>query len=356
MVFCDEVKNKDAEGALKLRNLSVTRWVARSESIVAVWESFDGIIAALEKEIESADRKTKVKAKNLLAHIKCFEFIVALMFMRIVMVKTKILTKQVQAIELNIIDASEALDATISTLKYLREKEEDINLQMEAAVAFSGQHGVVAESEFATRHRHRVAPRRIDDTPENAVRFGLQAFYRKEFLQVLDAQIQLLQDNWKVAFKIIEPAVTLLKPPYDGDIISCDVSSLIELFPNSVKPDQASLEVELQVFRTHCCTSKQEIDSIKNAVNYCLKFKELFPLTLRCLKLVLTAPVTSVSSERSFSKLKLIKTLVRSTMGQGRLQSSITLASEKDLTDQIDLDLILSRWMKLPKKGRVIRF
>ena len=152
-------------------------------------------------------------------------------------------------------------------MKYLREKEEDINLQIEAAVAFGGQHGVVAESEFATRHRHRVAPRRIDDTPENAVQLGLQAFYRKEFLQLVDAQIQLLQDNWEVAFKIIEPAVTLLKPPYDGDIISCDVSSLIELFPNSVKPDQASLEVELQVFRTHCGTSKQEIDSIKNALN-----------------------------------------------------------------------------------------
>ena len=224
---------------------------------------------------------------------------------------------------MNIIDDLEALDATISTLKYLREKEEDINRQIEAAVAFSGQHGVVAESEFATRHRHRVTPRRIDDTPENAVLFGLQAFYRKEFLQVLDAQIQLLQDNWKVAFKIIELAVTL--------------------------------QVELQVFRTHCCTPKQEIDSIKSALNYCLKFKELFPLTLRCLKLVLTAPVTSASSERSFSKLKLIKTLVRSTMGQGGLQM-MTLASEKDLTDQIDLDLILSRWMKLPKKGRVIRF
>ena len=52
-------------------------------------------------------------------------------------------------------DALEALDASISTLKYLREKEEDINLQIEAAVAFSGQHGVVAESELATRHRHR---------------------------------------------------------------------------------------------------------------------------------------------------------------------------------------------------------
>jgi hypothetical protein len=118
--------------------------------------------------------------------------------MRNVMSKTKILTKQVQAIELNIADAL----------------EEKLNIQIEAAVTFSAQHGVNTELEFAKHHRKRVAPRRIDDTPENTVHFGLQTFYRKEFLQVLDAQILLLEDNLKVAFKIIEPAVSLLKPPY----------------------------------------------------------------------------------------------------------------------------------------------
>jgi hypothetical protein len=107
--------------------------------------------------------------------------------MRNVMSKTKILTKQVQAIELNIADAL----------------EEKLNIQIEAAVTFSAQHGVNAETEFAKYHRKRVAPRRIDDTPQNTVHFGLQTFYRKEFLQVLDAQILLLEDHLKVAFKII---------------------------------------------------------------------------------------------------------------------------------------------------------
>ena len=68
---------------------------------------------------------------------------------------------------------------------------------------FSAQHGVNAESDFTKYHRKRVASRRIDDTPENTVHFGLQTFYRKEFLQVLGAQILLLEDNLKVAFKII---------------------------------------------------------------------------------------------------------------------------------------------------------
>jgi hypothetical protein len=79
------------------------------------------------------------------------------------------LTKQVQTIELNIADA------------HAFSLEENLNLQIEAAVAFSAQHGVNAESELAKHHRKRMAPRRIDDTPENAVHFGLQSFYRKEF-------------------------------------------------------------------------------------------------------------------------------------------------------------------------------
>lgn len=172
---------------------------------------------------------------------------------------------------------------------------------------------------------------------------------------MLDAQIPLLDDNLKVAFKIIEPAVSLLKPPYESEMVASDVASLTQLFPTSFKPDESSLEVELNVFRNNCSLSKPDITSIPDAFNYCLKYKNIFPLTLRCFKLTLTAPVTSASSERSFSKLKLIKTLIRSTMRQERLQNLMTLACEKDLTDQIDLEYIVTKWSKLPKSGRVIR-
>ena len=57
------MKDKDIEGALTLRNISVTRWVARSDSITAVWATFDGIASALKKEMESADSKTKKKQR-----------------------------------------------------------------------------------------------------------------------------------------------------------------------------------------------------------------------------------------------------------------------------------------------------
>ena len=44
-----EEATKEVDNALKLRNLSKTRWIARSESIRAVWVSFDVILTTLSE-------------------------------------------------------------------------------------------------------------------------------------------------------------------------------------------------------------------------------------------------------------------------------------------------------------------
>jgi len=54
------------------------------------------------------------------------------------------------------------------------------------------------------------------------------------------------------------------------------------------------------------------------------------------LRILLTIPVTVASGERSFSKLKLIKTYVRSTMGDERLSSLAILSIENDIAENLD--------------------
>jgi len=46
--------------------------------------------------------------------------------------------------------------------------------------------------------------------------------------------------------------------------------------------------------------------------------------------------VSVASGERSFSRLKLIKTYLRSTMSQERLSGLAILSIEKDVTEKID--------------------
>ena len=59
-------------------------------------------------------------------------------------------------------------------------------------------------------------------------------------------------------------------------------------------------------------------------------------------RIFFTMPVTMASAERSFSKLKLLKNYLRSTMSQERLNGLATLCIQKNLLDEIDIDIVVS--------------
>jgi len=61
-----------------------------------------------------------------------------------------------------------------------------------------------------------------------------------------------------------------------------------------------------------------------------------FPNACIAYRILLTIPVTVASAERSFSKLKLIKTYLRSTMSQDRLNGLAMLSIEKNMLEQLD--------------------
>jgi len=66
-----------------------------------------------------------------------------------------------------------------------------------------------------------------------------------------------------------------------------------------------------------------------------------FPGIITACLLYLTLPVTVASAERSFSKLKLIKTFLRSTMSQARLSSLAILSIESRHLEDVDTDNII---------------
>lgn len=65
------------------------------------------------------------------------------------------------------------------------------------------------------------------------------------------------------------------------------------------------------------------------------------PDVATALKLFLTIPVTVASAERSFSKLKLIKTYLRSAMSQERLSGLSVLSIESRRARSLDLKSVI---------------
>lgn len=99
----------------------------------------------------------------------------------------------------------------------------------------------------------------------------------------------------------------------------------------------------------------EKITSLE-VVNYILskKLEYLFPNSLIALKILLTMPVTVASGERSFSKLKLIKDYLRSTMTQERLTNLATIAIEREIVEKLNYDQLINSFAKL--KARKVNF
>ena len=77
---------------------------------------------------------------------------------------------------------------------------------------------------------------------------------------------------------------------------------------------------------------------------------DFYPYVSVAYRILLTVPVTVASAERSFSKLKLLKNYLRSTMSQERLNGLAMCSIEKDILDTIDVNTILDDIKKCPKK------
>ena len=82
---------------------------------------------------------------------------------------------------------------------------------------------------------------------------------------------------------------------------------------------------------------------------------ECYDTTMKLMEIALTLPLTSCSAERAFSKLKLIKSRLRSTMSQERLQSLMLMSVESDIMDGLDLEKLVQDFVDMsPRRMNLV--
>ena len=308
------------ENALKLRNLSKTRWCYRSESIEAVWRSFEAIQNALQAVSSLGRVEANVRNKALALHTNMckFDFVFALMFMRLVMKKTKLLTLEMQKEELNILDALTLVEETVKILESMRECTYDIDNEVCACIQFcKNTLKTDPEDEYARIHRPRKMPRRYDENQDTEASLSINVYYRKAVREVLDSLIHEYTENVKECLERILPLAKLLQPPFAKPSIE-DMSAVAQLVPPSLSIDIACLEMEYDIFVNRVNSQKVPYESVHQVCQYAFANKRIFPMMYRLFKLLFTAPVSVAKNERTFSKMKIVKGFLRSTMGDER--------------------------------------
>ena len=83
-----------------------------------------------------------------------------------------------------------------------------------------------------------------------------------------------------------------------------------------------------------------------------LKMKEAFPDLLLFSQIVLTVPIASASAGRSFSTMKRVKTYLRSTMADQRLNDLCLLAIEREMSRDLlnDPSSVITKFAMLAER------
>ena len=145
---------------------------------------------------------------------------------------------------------------------------------------------------------------------------------------------------------------TALLPPWSN--VSEELAEELEHLLNG-KVSSGSLIAELSVLREDFLDKKLVRNmSVSEVANFVFNRTNVYPSSNLAYTFLQTARVTVASSERSFSKLKLVKTKLRSTMLQDCLESLMLMSCEKDFSANLNLLNVVRNWVLL--KNRRIRF
>jgi hypothetical protein len=254
------------------------------------------------------------------------------------------------------------VDSCIANLKELRE-EPEFEKFVEKASEFATEYGISGDfTEKRPRKKKRFHDELAsDEVPENAK----EQFKRDVYLTAIDVIITQLEECFDESRRILsafaclspenllngtkdenESLMNTLLEEYGSagstDVSTADAMAEYTLFQTRYK-ERKAIKVKTKK-RTPVLKKTRTVYKWKTEESDCTSHKHIFkflftsklfkvfPNLYRLYQIFLTIPVTTAGPERSFSKLKLIKTCQRSTMNQERTSDLAVLSTERSRT------------------------
>ena len=152
------------------------------------------------------------------------------------------------------------------------------------------------------------------------------------------ARIQVRFDQ--PGYAIYRNLESLLLKAANQENYSTELQEVIAFYGNDF--NESELSTQLQIFGTNFAREAQPGKvTLQEVFTFLRSLSEgqraFFRQVCFVARLILVMPATNASSERTFSTMRRIKSYLRSSMGQARLNHLMVLSIYKEMLDRIDL-------------------
>jgi hypothetical protein len=346
---------------MTVKSLCNTRWESRIKSVHAIrYQAPELRKALLElKRTSNDDAKTKSEAKSLASALEKFEFLLGMVIWHDVLFTVNMVSKKLQSKFVCIDVTLKQIDGAISFFEKYRNNGFAKSLDIARSIATEmGVEPLFPVKRRITRKRQfdEISDNEENDQNQEAQAMEEESFRVKYFLVMIDVAIASLTNRFE-ELKSFESIFGFLfnskelKSLGDNDLRR-HCTNFVKTFTHDESADVnlddfvSELKV-LQMTLPNTSMSPDQIFDFVRAADCYLNVSIAY-------RILLTVPVTVASAERSFSKLKLLKNYLRSTMSQERLNGLAMCCIERNMLDSIDLDTVIDDFAS--KNARKSRF
>ena len=339
-----EVTEADVKKHLSLDKLCTTRWTVRATCFNKILEKYGDLQNLWDICLaEKLDSETKSRIIGCQAQMRSFPFFFGLCISHRLYILTDNLSKTLQKEKMSALESKHLADLTVETLNGMR-SDEHFNLFFQSVKVKAVKFDI--ESPCLPRKRRRpkysilqfVHGHEETSNKTGAYNPGtVEDHFRQIYYDALDTIIAAIDDRFEQPsfqfFLFIEQL--LLKAIKE---VSYEEPEMLYLKQYYDDINVSALPAEFQILKTVCSDSKivNFQDIVEKLQSLTVK-RNLLPNVFTLVKLLLVGAATSATPERSFSMARRLKTWLRSSMSQKRLNSLAILSTYHSLVDRLSL-------------------
>ena len=332
-----------------LRRAGDTRWGSHFKSICSLVNMFDVTRAVLKGIMDDTTRNTRAQrgdASMAYSYLKSFEFVFVLHMMKKVMQKTDALCQGLQKKSQDILNAMDLVSATKVSLNNFRNNGWDSLI--EEVIFFCQRHEIEMPDMSAPYRSSRYRPRKKD------LHVTFEHFYRVDlFMETLDKQIHELDCRFsEQSIELLTLGSSLCSKKINID----DIVLLVEKYypTDFTEQERNQLVCQLETFQVERINNAK-LSEVATLSDLCQTLVEtgkniMYDLVERVCRLLLTLPVSTATTERGFSAMKIFKNRLRNKMSDDNLANSLVVYIEKEIAEKFDSESIIEEFKGL--KGR----
>ncbi|CAF3927502.1 unnamed protein product [Rotaria sordida] len=347
---------------VKLVNVCATRWVERHIAVETFNCLFPVVVELLTNLMKSKDKESSIRSNLFYGAISSSEFLCSLPMLNKLLSFTVNVARSLQNNKIDLMNCISNIEDILQVMQMMRnEPDEEYNYLFQEAQDLGKYTETVIEMP-------RITKRQInrDNIPASS---AYDYFKLNIFIPLLDHFLVAIKDRFSEHVKKAA-AISCLVPKYIVDKSYDDLAPAIEIYNNflsagsdvQVKSEfllwkKRWMNIVTETISTPLSPSsssntttikmkqKQEIVLPDTAIDaYAACPEAFYPNIKILLKIFATLPVTTATTERTFSVLKFLKTYLRSTMSETRLNGLAMMYIYRDV--DVNVDAVIDEFAK----------